>query len=64
MDMTNLKQALDFAEYAGERERPFGINPAITPEIVLRKGIADLDFDPAYFLATGQTTPEEWATTK
>jgi hypothetical protein len=69
--LQQLAQALSMFDYAKGRE-----SEALTEEAekaavvrsydakieqVIRKGIGDLDFDPAYFLGTEQTSPEGWA---
>lgn len=54
-----LNKGLEFADYAKKRG-----DSASDPEVWLRRGIADLDFDPVYFLATEQTSPEGWAVKK
>lgn len=59
-----LADALNFLDYAKEREAPFGGGPKLKPEYIVRKGIADLDFDPIYFLGTEQTSPEGWLVEK
>ena len=59
-----LAQALDFYEYKRNREAGFAeINEDPTDKI-LRMGIGDLDFDPDFFLGTGQESPEGWAVKK
>ena len=59
--MRLLKNNLNFAtiERMVAKERNF--QPSDDPEKWLRRGIQDLDFDPVYFLATGETSPEGWA---
>ena len=54
--MRLLKNCLEFAMQSRERGRLHD-----DPERWIRRGIADLDFDPYYFLATGETSPEGWA---
>ncbi len=63
-----LKQALDFCDYAEARGEQVGMTTPENPNPVhvksptfIQKGISDLDFDPYYFLGTGNTSPEGWA---
>jgi hypothetical protein len=49
-------KGIDFTTYQRERGEE-----TADPNVWLRRGIADLDFDPIYFLATGETSLEGWA---
>lgn len=58
--MRFLYNSLTFADYAksrGDSQSGTGTDP----EKWIFQGIHDLDFDPKYFLGTGQTSPEGWA---
>jgi hypothetical protein len=70
-DIIRLKEAVDFCDSAEERGEQVGMRTSEDPEPVMvqaeffiRKGIADLDFDPLYYLGTGNTSPEGWALSK
>ena len=56
--LNEVYNALDFAtdcqQHANDSDKP-------NVDKWLRRGIADLDFDPFYFLASGETSPEGWA---
>ena len=60
----NLAQALNFYDYKVPRDAAFGIESEVKPEHVVRRGIADLDFDPYFLLGTGETSPDGWAVKK
>jgi hypothetical protein len=59
--MPELKRALEFFDYDAQRCAAVGAPPPQRSEEVIRRGISDLDFDPVYFLATGVTSAEGWA---
>ena len=58
--MRFLKNALNFADHAKDRGDSH-IGTGSDPDKWIFHGIHDLDFDPKYFLGTGQTSPEGWA---
>jgi hypothetical protein len=63
--IVSLAQVLNYLDYAPERQAKFGgFKPPVDPQKILKHGIADLDFDPYFFLQTEQTSPEGWATAK
>jgi len=57
--MNKIKTALDMVQYQESFTKDRG-EPAPNHEIdgIVSKVIADLDFDPVYFLATGTTTAD------
>jgi len=58
-----LKHAIDLSDYQQtSRDPSFSNGGMISLEKVLRRGISDLDFDPYYFLGTGNTSADGWAT--
>jgi len=57
-ELQKLAEVLDYIEHAKTRG---DASCTLQPERFLRKGIADLDFDPYDYLHFGETTPEGWA---
>lgn len=65
MQIAKMKDFLDYLDYAKEREKESGpVTCNLTSEQIVKRGIADLDFDPYFFSVTGQTSPEGFAVTK
>ena len=63
-ELTSLAGILEFLDYKAVREPGFvsdSPTSVVNPENVLKRGIADLDFDPMFLLGTGKTSPEGWA---
>ena len=77
MDMNKqillLGDSIKFFEYAKQREVPV-LPPDVQGETLrqfdakiekaIKTGISDLDFDPYFYLGTGQVSPEGWAIKK
>lgn len=66
-ELVSLAGILNFLDYKAVREPGFvsdAPSSVLNPENVLKRGIADLDFDPMFFLGTEQTSPEGWAVNK
>lgn len=59
--MEKLAAGVAFFDYASQRANAAGLPSEGDSSGLIRQGIADLDFDPVYFLGTGETSPEGWA---
>ena len=65
--IVKLYDTLSFLDYSEQRENGFPSSvekTKLTSSDIVMKGIADLDFDWCYFLATGKITPDTTTQTK